>query len=548
LCIRLQRWPIQRIRAERPELEAKPIVLCETRRASRRVAACSTEAEALGIAVGMPFAEATALAGAEKLRPEAYDPSGDREALEALAVECARFSPLVGLDDSPTPDSLLLDVTGLAHLFGGEPALAAAITRDFARRGLTAHVALAPTIGAAWAVAHFLQDKQAACGFAPPSQTGRSRKRLSAATIIPPDGTAAALRPLPVEALRLSDDVVELLHSLGIYHIGQLESLPREDLTTRFGPQLLERWDQATGRRAEPIRAQPQPHELRVERSLDYPTTRRRTIELVVEQLIGQLARMLVREGRGAVRLDCRLHAHPSHTVNLSVGLFEPSAAPRHLFELIRMQLDRVWLASPVSAVSVEAALTAPFERRQEELFADGRSWRRPRQLAGLVDRLAGRLGRGSVLRARLIRDAEPELAYQYEPLVAGCHGHLARAFSDALARRQCHPTRKVKVDRRLAHKRHPGELPPRPLRLLARPFRLAVVSIMPDGPPLQFQLEGRPERITHTWGPERIETGWWRGRPVRRDYYQTETTTGRRYWLFRDLAAGAWFLHGTFE
>jgi len=70
----------------------------------------------------------------------------------------------------------------------------------------------------------------------------------------------------------------------------------------------------------------------------------------------------------------------------------------------------------------------------------------------------------------------------------------------------------------------------------------------MPDGPPLQFQLQGRPERIAHTWGPERIETGWWRGRPIHRDYYRIQTTTGRRYWLFRDLGEGGWFLHGTFE
>jgi protein ImuB len=82
----------------------------------------------------------------------------------------------------------------------------------------------------------------------------------------------------------------------------------------------------------------------------------------------------------------------------------------------------------------------------------------------------------------------------------------------------------------------------------LARPFRLVAVSIMPDGPPLQFRFQGRPHRIMHTWGPERIETGWWRGRPIRRDYYRAETTTGRRYWLFRQLDDGGWFLHGTFE
>jgi protein ImuB len=358
-----------------------------------------------------------------------------------------------------------------------------------------------------------------------------------------------------VEALRLADDVTGLLHQLGIYAVGQLETLPREELTSRFGPQLLERWDQATGRRPEPVRAQPPPPELRVTHSLEHPTTRRRTIELVVEPLIAQLARMLVREGRGAVQLDCRLDCPSASGIHLSVGLFQPSASARHLFELVRMQLERVWLGGPVSAVSLEAALTAPFERRQGELFADGRSPRRSRQLAGLVDRLTGRLGRRSVLRARLVRDAQPELACQYEPLVQGSRSGKARRVlggrglgEHTLGGRGRAKRAPGTLDPGGPLRGTPATLPPRPLRLLPRPVPLAAVSIMPDGPPLQFPFHGRPHRIAHTWGPERIETGWWRGRPVRRDYYRVETTTGRRYWLFRDLDDGKWFLHGTFE
>ncbi|MFH1920695.1 MAG: DNA polymerase Y family protein, partial [Planctomycetota bacterium] len=158
LCIRLDDWPIARIRAERPELKGKPIVLDEPHRGSRRVAACSAEAKAFGVTAGMPSAEAAALAGSAALAVEAHDPSGDREALEALAVSCARFSPLVGLDDSANPDSLLLDVTGLAHLFGGERSLAERVAGDLARRGLTVRAALADTTGAAWAVSHFGEE------------------------------------------------------------------------------------------------------------------------------------------------------------------------------------------------------------------------------------------------------------------------------------------------------------------------------------------------------------------------------------------------------
>ena len=90
--------------------------------------------------------------------------------------------------------------------------------------------------------------------------------------------------------------------------------------------------------------------------------------------------------------------------------------------------------------------------------------------------------------------------------------------------------------------------LAPRPLRLVRRPIALEATSIMPDGPPVRFQFRSRGHRVARTWGPERIETGWWRGRPVGRDYYRIETTTGRRFWLFRRLRDGKWFLHGMFE
>jgi protein ImuB len=142
------------------------------------------------------------------------------------------------------------------------------------------------------------------------------------------------------------------------------------------------------------------------------------------------------------------------------------------------------------------------------------------------VDRLAGRLGRRAVVRPRLLADAQPELAYGCDPLVAGASGRRRRA-----SRRRRHV-----------------ELPPRPVRLHRRPVALGVTSLMPDGPPLRFLLRAREHRITETWGPERIETGWWRGRVAGRDYYRVETAGGERFWLFRRLRDGKWFLHGAFD
>jgi nucleotidyltransferase/DNA polymerase involved in DNA repair len=399
LCIWLPNWPVQRLAAARPELKGQPIVLYETYRGARRAIACSAQAEALGIAPGMPLAEAMAISteysvlrACEKMgtgseptcenreksassevpvpifsQPEAEvgrrksevgrveckvqiancklqnrnpvtsphssfiihhssfsprpspltpfpsDPLADREALEELTAWCQRFSPIVGIEDSPSPESLLLDVTGLEHLFGGEAALAEKMVRDFADRGLVVRVAIADTLGAAWAVARFCNCKlkNAKCKFAICNLqfaiSNLQSSICSSSFLVPPGQVSTALAPLPIEALRLPAQVVELLHSLGVYRIGQLEPLPRAELAARFGASIALRWDQATGQAAEPIPASPPPAELQARESLEYPTTRRDAVELILQQLIGQVAQKLLGCGRGAMRLQCRL-------------------------------------------------------------------------------------------------------------------------------------------------------------------------------------------------------------------------------------------------
>lgn len=508
----------------RPELKDRPVVFFEIYRGSRRIAACSAPAICLGVVPGMPLSEATALidaAGSAPLHLEPYDPTADRRMLEKIAQWCHQFSPLVGLEDAETPSSLLLDITGLGHLFGGESALADRIIRSFHRRGLTVRVAVADTIGAAWAVAHFGEQKGRK-GEAEKGRQGDADSEFSPSPLLP-----FSLSALPIEALRLSDKTLDLLHQLGVYQLGQLARLPRGELNSRFGPELLKRWDQAWGRLAEPIPGLPVPVDFHVEESLEYPTTRRETIELVLQKLIGQLAEMLLRDGRGVTRLLCQLGCEGANGVELSVGMFQPTASPQHLCQLVEMRLERVSLPAAVASVAVRAVITAPLERRQQELFVDSREALQPRWLAALIDRLSSRLGRRAVVRPRLISDAQPELAWHGDPLLEDLPGKkVRRRFSLII----------------------PAELPPRPLRMLRRAVSLAAVSVQPDGPPLSFEFHGCEHRIAATWGPERIQTGWWRGRTIGRDYYRIETATGRRFWLFRRLRDGQWFLHGIFE
>ena len=282
---------------------------------------------------------------------------------------------------------------------------------------------------------------------------------------------------------------------------------------------------------------------------------------------------MLKNCGQGALRLECRLKgdevaarstATTGRGFTMVVGLFQPTASSKRLFELVQIQLERLRIASPVTDIYVSATLTAPLEPpRQTTLFDQSDQSRRHtpyaspahgvcgiqtngRPFSALVERLGSRLGREAVVGVRLRPEAQPELSWHYEPLLGGVRrrsaakqscgageGTAAKRWSPADCRRGACTT---------------SQLPPRPLRLLPRPLLLAATSIVPDGPPLRFRHAGREYKIAHTWGPERIETGWWRGRAVGRDYFRVETTAGRRFWLFRRLWDGKWFLHGMFE
>ena len=212
------------------------------------------------------------------------------------------------------------------------------------------------------------------------------------------------------------------------------------------------------------------------------------------------------------------------------MGLFRPSASEKHLGELVRLKLESFRFSEPVSAIRLTVLATDRLEFRQQQIFQREEHGREsPRELATLMDRLSNRLGAHAVVRPWLLTNAQPELTCHYKPLAS-----LA--------------TRRVGKRGGRGPAKSPGKIPgDRPLHLEPRPLLLSVMSVAPEGPPVQFRLGESQERIVRAWGPERIETGWWRTRIVRRDYYQVETARGQRFWLFRQLNTGQWFLHGEF-
>jgi protein ImuB len=433
-----------------------------------------------------------------------YESLTDRRALEKLAEACERFSPSVALEDSDEPESLLLDISNLEHLWGSEASLTQQVEKFFTRRGYRV----------------------------------MTNERANHSSFVIRHSSFNLYYELPIEALRLANETTALLRQLGIETVDQLAALPRAELTSRFGGQLLRRLDQlsATGREVvEPHRALAP---LEVCCDLEEPTADRQMLAQVLGQLVERLTSQLAARDQGAVLMGCLLRCTDGGSVPLRVGLLQPSASARQLLELIDLHLERLVLQAEVDRVELRVAVAGRLGQRQGELFAD--RWSSdPHQLALLVNRLSSRLGYEQVLRAELRASPVPERAVRWVAAVEGSKDKETRRGGDKERKRRsrspCLPL-------------SPSPCPlPRPLLLHRKPQVLEVVCIAPDGPPQFVWLRNRRQQITHFTGPERVETLWWRGPSVRRDYYRIAVESGSHLWIFRRLTDGRWFLHGEF-
>ena len=461
-----------------------------------------------GVSLGMPVAEALAISrrqhpeGRENARQknkalhlEPYNPIADHEALIRLAQWCHRFSPIVGLEEEQPPETLLLDITGMDLFAGGEAILIAQVRDRFRQRGMSVRLGWGPTLGNAWALAHYSSD----CA-------------------------EIDLKELPIEALRLPVKTQQILIRLRLDRIGDLLSLPRAELQNVAGSLLLRRLDQAMGRSSEVIQAVHSPHHFSVHWETEYGLLHRESIGRVMRRQAEDLCKLLKKRGRGALCIACRIQCQDATDRVFQIGLFLPCAAAGHLQRLLELQAETLSLTEPVTGISLHVLQDALLTSRQRELFAN-RKYHAKQDLADLVDCLNSRLGTRSVLRVFLQNDDQPENAYREEPMVAE---HVAK--------------------RRSATKRLHFLPLERPLCLVNPPVLLPVTTEVSSGSPICFSYATQKHKVFRYWGPERIETGWWRRSGVRRDYYRVETTEGLRFWLFRCLQIGDWFLQGVFD
>jgi protein ImuB len=506
---------------------------------------------------------------------------------------------VAGLVDAEPADTLALEVGGSAHLFGGETGLLRTIDADLRRRGWTARLALADTVGAAWALVHFArrvgpgQFLAAGPPFGPHDETAPTNKNggpaLACGSLLPPYGMpphaiivpsgeqAAALAPLPVALLRLSPEVCTSLDDLGLSTIGHLLSLPRSTLPSRFGPDVLRRLDQALGTLTEILVPERVLEPAAARWGSEFPIEDRRTLEHVLDQLLQQVVARLQRGNLGLLELDLKWISPGRAPDGCRLRLVRPTVGRREILELVRLQWERRCFAGGVVAMSAEAVATGPLECDQLELLAGpaiqavhqpaihepapeqpaapsvgiqtappARQRNVSRERDRLLNRLSSRLGREQVLKSELFPDDQPERAVVFSPVVNAAWLPRSGRAEDRAGGRAAR--RRKKPDRVPAAWETPIERNGyRPLELFPRPVCVRVWSVVPDGPPMRLTWRGAEQSIVQCEGPERIQTGWWRSGCAARDYYRITTEQGERLWLFRSLEEETWFIHGEF-
>ncbi len=461
--------------------------------------AASPAALALGVHPGMAVAKAQALIAGLEVRDA--DPAGDGAALERLAVwALRRYSPVVAADP---PDGLHLDMAGASHLLGGEAAFIADLSRRLADSGVAARIAIAPTYGAAHALARF--------GPAP-------------ALIVPPRDLEISLAPLPIAALRLDAAAIESLRRLGVDTVGELAALPRAPLALRFGPEVSRRLDQAMGRASEPFELVEAPELIRVRRAFAEPIAAPETLARYTAKLALQLCEALERQGLGARRLDLLFHRVDNRIEAIRAGTAKPLRDAKRMTRLLGDKIETVAPGFGIELMTLTATIAEPLHYR-----ANASSLIEPAtpDLSDLVDTLANRMAHGTLYRCAPTQSEVPERnVRRIEPLAEP------------------------------AGVTWPADWP-RPSRLICPPAPVEAMALLPDHPPVSFTWGGIRHRVKRADGPERIFGEWW----VRdgeleavRDYFQVEDEAGERFWLFRrgdgeDPNTGdhRWYLHGIF-
>lgn len=523
VSIWLPHWPIGRLyrqngRRASPDKPAdisrsQPLVLVAKARGGFRVMAANHAAQHAGVMVDQLLADARVLCPILKVYD--YDPGADEADLNRLAHWCIRYSPWVTSDP---PDGIVIDITGSAHLFGGEDALARNISRRLRKFGFRSRIGIAKTIGAAWAVSRFGGGEW---------------------NIVGDEETAAALSSLPIVALRIGHDVSDRLEQVGLKTIGALIGRPRAPLVARYGVNIVKRLDQALGHVAENLSPVAELPNYRAYQQFPEPISLLEQVGACLADLTSPLADMLKKASLGARRFELSLYRVDGDVKSLSVRRSALCNEPSHIERLFQEKLEKLNESYDVG-FGIEQIVLNAYDT--EIMIAEQPSLDRTRaegseaQFNMLIDRYGNRLGFENIGRFLPNESHIPERSERLVPVTA--------------------MPAETKNWAEFLHRLQGGSYLGRPIALLPHPEPISAIAEVPDGPPIRFEWRRVIHRVTRAEGPERIAPEWWgrfqmQAEPTR-DYFRIEDNEGYRFWLFRQglyerQENPHWFMHGLF-
>ena len=563
---RLSTDRLQRQWARSGVTDNRPLVLIAKVESAMRLSAVDMKAARQGLNPGMALADARAMIPV--LAVHDADGHADARLLGHIADWCERYSPLVALDGN---DGLLLDVTGVAHLFGAKsyPPLeggsknALRVFRggvmvkavhasplplpEICSREERSQISTLPQgEGREMQLHHEASMLQHVCrafsvqGFAAQGAIAGTAAAASAlgrfapGSIAAPGEDAKAVTPLPVSVLAVDPLIQHGLRRAGLKTIGSVAARGRGELAARFGRGFVDLLDRTLGRAANPISPRnPMPDHM-AERRFAEPVTADEIVESTLLALAASLGEILETRGTGARMLAASFFRVDGKMRRIEIETAQPIRDAAMVARLFHERLAA--LADPLDAgfgfdlIRLSAVRTAPW---QSHATSFDENENEKQEIAFLIDRLAARFGRTRILR--------------FHPQDT----HIPEAAAVALPAQYSVPAKTSWQRMRVS-----GEAPRRPLRLFAKPESIQVTAVeVPEGPPRQFRWRRVLHRVTRAEGPERIAMEWWRieqGQPTR-DYFRVEDEKGRRFWLYRDgiynreTTAPQWFVHGVF-
>ena len=524
--------------------EEQPFAVVQDTGKTQVISSLSVSAEGWGLSHGQPLRDALAMC--PDLITRLQNRQLEARFLASLRRWASKFSPWVAEE---VPNALVIDLTGCAHLFGGELGVIQQVELDCRDLGLSVHIGMADTKGAAWALARYagqplgLSRTGDAIDQEAPATRSRAVKRRNwerggqpprlqssqggFARIAAPGFTQQALAPLPVAALRLEDHVITSLNRLGLRRVENLMDQPRAAIARRFGKGTIYRMDQALGVAPEPISPAKQSLHLACRLTLPEPIGLIEDMLAALDKLLPRLAASLTAKGRGVRRLRLEAYRTDQTMQSVEVGLARPSADMALIRQLLVIKLEDIKVEFGIDVLRVVAAQTEPIYAHQHKGKikagpAVAARLSQNTELDDLIGKLGARIGLEAITRLHPGDSHIPEKASQV----------LAAAWS-------------------MPQMDWPIVLRARPL-IYFQPEPIVAAEV--PKVPLHFKWRGQSHELQSAQGPERIAPEWWLAerawRSGTRDYWQVVTKSGDRLWLYFShggAISGGWFCHGRF-